>query len=188
MKRLWILVLVFALMLPSAAFAQTEEQEVAVNGGALKFTQTRLNFTDITLSSKVLQSKAVSEVRAMDDRGNGGGWNYSVAATDFVTSLNGEEYTLPASIVKFTATLKNTLSGVPLDFSQGGEIATDRILSNNAGTVVSAEVGKGQGAYDFEVGYTVTLPKTMKNNKGKEIGVIAGTYRATFTYTATSGI
>lgn len=188
MKRLWILVLVFVLCLPSAAFAQTQEQEVAVKGGALKFSQTRLKFTDITLSSKVLQSKAVSEIRALDERGNGAGWNYSIASTDFVTTLDGEQYTLPASIVKFTTKLKNTITGVPLDFSQGGELASDRILSNTPGTIVSAEVGKGQGAYDFEVDYTITLPKTMKNVQGKEIGIIAGTYRATFTYTATSGI
>ncbi|MCM3130491.1 WxL domain-containing protein (plasmid) [Paenibacillus urinalis] len=189
MKKVLASMLVMVIAFPLAASAQEIEKEIAVTGGSLQFAQTRLSFNDITLSSRDnLKSQADSFLRAIDDRGNGAGWAYSVAATDFVTTMDGQEFKLPASIVQFTTTLKNTISGVPIDFTQGGELAQNKVLSSVPSTIVSADVGKGQGAYDFEVNYILSLPKTMTNSEGAEIGVIAGTYKSVFTYTATSGI
>ncbi|MEK5061048.1 hypothetical protein BK126_26400 [Paenibacillus sp. FSL H7-0326] len=189
MKKILASMLAMVLAVPLTASAQELEKEIAVTGGSLQFTQTRLSFNDITLSSRDnLKSQAVSTIRAIDDRGNGAGWTYSLSATDFVTTMDGQEFRLPASVVQFSTILKNTISGVPIDFTQGGELAQNKVLSSVPSTIVSADVGKGQGAYDFEVNYTLSLPKTIANSEGKEIGVIAGTYRSVFTYTATSGI
>ncbi|MEN1990253.1 hypothetical protein [Paenibacillus hubeiensis] len=190
MKRLWVsAVLALALALPAAASAEDMEKEVQVNGGNLIVTQSKLDFSDITLSVRQQQkSQAVATTRVIDDRGNGNGWTISQSATDFVTTLDGQEFYIPIDAVRVTATLKNTISGIPLDFSQGGHIAQDQVLSHQPTPLFSADVSTGQGAYDFDLQYTLSLPQIIKTKDGKEIGVVAGTYRSTFTTTATSGI
>lgn len=187
MKKLWIsAILALALALPSVASAEELEKEIQVTGGDFKVTQTKINFSDITLSVKQQQkSQAVVSTRVTDSRGNGRGWTISQSATDFETELNGQKFYIPIDAVQVTATLKNTISGLPL---QGGIVAKDQVLSNQATPIFSAEVGSGQGAYDFELHYTLSLPQIIKSSDGKEIGVIAGTYKAKFVTTATSGI
>ena len=190
MKRLWVsAVLALALALPTVASAEDMEKEVQVNGGNLVVTQSKLNFTDITLAVRQQQkSQAAATTRVIDDRGNGGGWTISQSGTDFVTTMDGQEFYIPIDAVRVTATLKNTISGIPLDFTQGGHIAQDQVLSHQSTTLFSADVSTGQGAYDFDLQYTLSLPQIIKTKDGKEIGVVAGTYRSTFTTTATSGI
>ncbi|WP_143767874.1 hypothetical protein [Paenibacillus glucanolyticus] len=190
MKRfLFSGLLVLALALPTVASAQEVEKEVHVTGGNLLVTQSNIKFSDITLAVRQQQqSQAVVTSRVIDDRGNGNGWVVSQSATDFVTTLNGQDFYIPIDAVKVTATLKNTISGMPLDFSHGGHLAQDQVLSNQDMPIFSAGVTTGQGAYDFELHYTLSLPQIIRASDGKEIGVVAGTYKSTFTTTATSGI
>ncbi|MBD7970276.1 WxL domain-containing protein [Paenibacillus gallinarum] len=190
MKKILLGICALVLTFPLTTYAAEQQKEVVVSGGNLAFNQAQLNFTDITLASTKSNqtSKATTKVKAVDSRGNGSGWTYSVSATDFVTTMGEEQFTLPISTVKYSATVVDTISGVPLDFTSGGEIAQNKVLSNQPGVVLSVEPGKGQGAYEFEVAYNLTLPKTIRNTQGKEIGVVAGKYQSVFTYTATSGI
>ncbi|PQP80226.1 hypothetical protein C0Q44_28615 [Paenibacillus sp. PCH8] len=190
MKRFWFAaILALALAMPSVAAAEDMEKEVQVTGGNFMVSQSKMNFTDITLSVRLQQkSQAVVTSRAIDDRGNGGGWTVSQAATDFVTTIDGKEFYIPIDAVQVTATLKNTISGIPLDFSQGGSLAKEQVLSHQPTVLYSADVSTGQGAYDFELNYTLSLPRVIKTADGKESGVISGTYKSKFTTTATSGI
>jgi hypothetical protein len=190
MKRFMLsLLLILALAIPTVASAEDMEKEVHVTGGNLLVTQSKLNFTDITLAVRQKQkSQAVVSTRVIDDRGNGNGWTVSQAATDFVTTFNGKDFYIPIDAVRVTASLKNTISGIPLDFTHGGHLAKDQVLSHQATPILSADVSTGQGAYDFELQYTLSLPQVIKSADGKEIGVVAGTYRSTITTTATSGI
>ncbi|MCL6663429.1 WxL domain-containing protein [Paenibacillus amylolyticus] len=181
--------LALALAIPSVASAEDIEKEVQVTGGNLLVTQSSLKFSDITLAVRQQQkSQAVVTSRVIDDRGNGNGWTVSQSATDFVTTIDGVNFYIPIDAVKVTASLKNTISGIPLDLTQGGHLAKDQVLSNQATPIFSADVSTGQGAYDFELHYTLSLPQIIKATGGKEIGVVAGTYKSTFTTTATSGI
>ncbi|MEW4426046.1 hypothetical protein AB1I68_00965 [Paenibacillus pabuli] len=190
MKRIvFSALLALALALPSVASAEDVEKEVQVTGGNLLVTQSSLKFTDITLAVRQQQkSQAVVTSRVIDDRGNGNGWTVSQSATDFVTTIDGKDFYIPIDAVKVTANLKNTISGIPLDFTNGGHLAKDQVLSNQSTPIFSADVSTGQGAYDFELQYTLSLPQIIKAADGKEIGVVAGTYKSTFTTTATSGI
>lgn len=190
MKRLLFSgLLVLALALPTVAAAEDIEKEVQVTGGNLLVTQSNLKFTDITLAVRQQQkSQAIVTSRVIDDRGNGNGWTVSQAATDFVTTIDGEDFYIPIDAVKVTASLKNTISGIPLDFTNGGHLAKDQVLSHQSTPIFSADVSTGQGAYDFELHYSLSLPQIIKAVDGKEIGVVAGTYRSTITTTATSGI
>ncbi|MEK4529851.1 hypothetical protein NST38_31080 [Paenibacillus sp. FSL H8-0104] len=190
MKRLLVSgLVVLALALPTVVSAEDIEKEVQVTGGNLLVTQSKLDFSDITLAVRQQQkSQAVVTSRVIDNRGNGHGWSVSQSATDFVTTINGVNYYIPIDSVKVTATLKNTISGIPLDFTHGGHLAKDQALSHQATPIFSADVSTGQGAYDFELLYSLSLPQIIKAGDGKEIGVIAGTYRSTITTTATSGI
>ncbi|MEK4277704.1 hypothetical protein [Paenibacillus sp. FSL R7-0026] len=181
--------LALALALPSVASAEDIEKEVQVTGGNLLVTQSSLNFSDITLAVRQQQkSQATVTSRVIDDRGNGNGWTVSQSATDFVTTIDGVDFYIPIDAVKVSASLKNTISGIPLDFAQGGHLAKDQVLSNQATPIFSADVSTGQGAYDFELQYTLSLPQIIKATGGKEIGVVSGTYRSTIITTATSGI
>lgn len=190
MKRLLFSgLLVLALALPTVAAAEDIEKEVQVTGGNLLVTQSNLKFTDITLAVRQQQkSQAIVTSRVIDDRGNGNGWTVSQAATDFVTTIDGKDFYIPIDAVKVTASLKNTISGIPLDFTHGGHLAKDQVLSHQSTPIFSADVSTGQGAYDFELHYSLSLPQIIKAVDGKEIGVVAGTYRSTITTTATSGI
>ncbi|MGV2967139.1 hypothetical protein [Paenibacillus sp. AGC30] len=190
MKRLWFAaILALALAMPSVAAAEDMEKEVQVTGGDFMVTQSKMNFTDITLAVRQQQkSQAIVTSRVIDDRGNGNGWTVSQAATDFVTTIDGKDFYIPIDAVKVTASLKNTISGIPLDFTNGGHLAKDQVLSHQSTPIFSAAVSTGQGAYDFELNYSLSLPQIIKAEDGKEIGVIAGTYRSTITTTATSGI
>lgn len=190
MKRLLFSgLLVLALALPTVASAEDIEKEVRVTGGNLLVTQSKLNFADINLAVRQQQkSQAVVTTRVIDDRGNGNGWTISQAATDFATTIDGKEFYIPIDAVKVTASLKNTISGIPLDFTNGGHLAKDQVLSHQSTPIFSADVSTGQGAYDFELQYSLSLPQIIKAADGKEIGVVAGTYRSTITTTATSGI
>ncbi|KQY90990.1 hypothetical protein ASD24_24655 [Paenibacillus sp. Root52] len=182
-------VLLLPLALPTIASAEEMEKEVQVTGGSLMVTQSKINFSDITLAVRQQQtSQAVVTSRVVDDRGNGSGWTVSQSGTDFVTTLDGKEFYIPIDAVKVTATLKSTISGLPIDFTHSGHLASNQVLSHQSTPIFSADVTSGQGAYDFELQYTLSLPQVIKATDGKEIGVVAGTYRSTVTTTATSGI
>lgn len=68
----------------------------------------------------------------------------SQSATDFVTTLDGKDFYIPIDAVQVTATLKNTISGIPLDFAHGGHLAKNQVLSHQATPIFSADVSTGQ--------------------------------------------
>lgn len=195
MKRMLIsaaLALLMALPAVSAS-AEEVEKEVQVSGGSIQVTQTKLQFSDVTLKvSDQQKSFASSLTHVIDDRGNGAGYGYSVSATDFETevTINGQtqKFRIPASSIRFTTSLKDTITGVPIDFTTNGVLANNEVLSDTPRTMFKVDPGFGQGAYDFQVNYVLNLPQKIKNDDGKDIGIIAGTYKATFRYTLTSGI
>ncbi|MFX3643369.1 MAG: hypothetical protein ACE3L7_32755 [Candidatus Pristimantibacillus sp.] len=195
MKKMLVSATLAVLMALPAASASAEEveKEVQVSGGSLQVTQTKLQFSDVTLKVRDQQkSFASSLTHVIDNRGNGAGYGYSVSATDFETevTINGQtqKFKIPASSIRFTTTLKDTITGVPVDFSTNGVLANNEVLSDTPRTMFKVDPGFGQGAYDFQVDYVLNLPQKIQSADGKEIGVMAGTYKAKFTYTATSGI
>ncbi|MBY9079574.1 hypothetical protein KIH86_08420 [Paenibacillus sp. HN-1] len=195
MKKGWLALCTAALLLlPSAAFAETDESEVTVTGNGLQMTQTQPRFADVTLNVKSTQtSQASNDLYVMDARGTAAGWGITLRATDFKLTriIDGAavDFVIPASAVSYTATYKGALAGTAIDFAQGkGELAAAKVLSSTDERIVGVIPSEGAGTHQIGVAYHLAVPKSLTGSNGKTVGLLQGTYTATWTYTATAGI
>lgn len=193
-KHLVSLVALAMLSLPLTVHAETSEESVSVMGGGLKVTQSKVTLNDVHLSVKSAQTTTgSSELLINDSRGSGAGWSVSVKSTDFTMSkeLQGQTktFTLPANAVRFTAKVNSVISGDSIPFGTGDNyLAANTTMTNTPSKVIQAGAGQGMGAYRVGLDYTVYIPETITANSGETLGVLEGTYRATFTFTSVSGI
>ncbi|MEC0167364.1 hypothetical protein [Paenibacillus graminis] len=187
-------VLLAVPMAPAQAAAVTDESEVTVMGSGLQMTQTKPQFTDVTLDMKNTQtSQATNDLYVMDARGTAAGWGITLRATDFklTRTINGApvDFIIPASAVSFSANYKGALVGTNIDFTSGkGELAKSKVLSSRDERIVGVVPSEGAGTHRIGVNYTLAVPKLIQGSNGKTVGLLQGTYTSTFTYTATAGL
>lgn len=193
-KRGLALLATMLLLLPSAAYAETDESEVTVTGSGLQMTQTQPRFSDVVFNVKNMQtSEAANDLYVMDARGTAAGWGITLRATDFrLTKVVDEQemdFVIPASAVSFTASYKGALVGTAINFDAGnGELASAKALSSADERIVGVIPSEGAGTHQIGVDYRLAVPKLIQGSNGKTIGLLQGTYTSTFTYTATAGI
>lgn len=183
------------LSLGTSTFAaDVSEQKVQVVGSGLRAFQTQIKFDDIRLDVKKSQSsKAETIVTLVDGRGSDAGYTLSMSSTDFVIekNINGtlEKFYIPASAVEVTAEYKGPITGAPIDFNRGqGTLSSQLVLSNASQAIIQAKPSYGGGTHQFQMRYDLKLPETISKQDGTKIGVLQGSYKALFTYKATSGI
>ncbi|PAD73081.1 WxL domain-containing protein [Paenibacillus campinasensis] len=185
-------VLLFSL--GASAFADVSEQRVQVVGSGLRAFQTPLQFNDIRLDVKQDQSSnADTTITVVDARGTDAGWTVSMSSTDFTIEkdINGtvERFYIPASAVEVTTEYSGPVTGAPINFNGGqGRLSNRLVLSNASQALIQANPSFGGGTHQFNVKYNFRLPQTINKQDGTKIGVLAGTYRAEFTYKTVSGI
>lgn len=174
--------------------ADVSEQKVEIVGSGLRAFQTPIKFQDIQLDVKKSQrSKAETTVTLVDARGSDAGYTLSMSSTDFVIEkeINGvtESFYIPASAIEVTAQYKGPITGAPIDFGRGqGMLSSQLVLSNASQAIIQAKPSFGGGTHQFQMQYDLKLPQTINKQDGTKIGVLQGSYKALFTYKATSGI
>lgn len=186
---------VLLLSLGTSTFAaDVSEQKVEVVGSGLRLYQTPIKFDDIHLDVKKSQSsKAETIMTAVDARGINAGYSVGMSSTDFEieVDMNGtmEKFYIPASAIEVTTQYIGPVTGAPIDFNAGqGTLASRIVLSNASQAIIQAKPSFGGGTHQFNVRYDVKLPQTISKQDGTKIGVLQGSYKALFTYKATSGI
>ncbi|PAK55786.1 hypothetical protein CHH75_00515 [Paenibacillus sp. 7541] len=186
---------VLLLSLGTSTFAaDVSEQKLEVVGSGLRAFQTPLKFDDIRLDVKQAQSsQAETMMTVVDGRGTDAGYTVSMSSTDFEIEkvINGvlEKFYIPASAVEVTTAYKGPVTGAPIHFGSGqGTLVSQLVLSNASQAIIQARPSFGGGTHQFEVRYDLKLPQTISKQDGTKVGVLQGSYRARFTYKATSGI
>ncbi len=141
------------------------------SAAALTITTAAITFPGVTLDgSNQMVNGSTSAWRA-DANGETGGWNLTVASTDFD---NGAGKTIPVSnfdIQLFDANIA-VVSG-----DTNGPVSTQTTFATLSGTalmIASAAVGEGDGVYDLTPGLRLTVP--------------AETYTGSFTATVTISV
>lgn len=201
-KFLAFLSVALCLVAPHTIFAET----VSVIGGDLTITQTPLTFSSVTLDVSANQNSTGSNtVDITDERGTGAGWSVSLAVSDFVTSIpdptaSSGDITLaiPANAVTVSGGTVTFIAGQSISSTAGPLVSSTLTLSNTPTSVINTSPGYGMGKYSVPLNFNISLPKMVtvqavgtdsKYTAGStQIGLYAGTYTSTFTYTTTAGV
>ncbi|MDP2949676.1 MAG: WxL domain-containing protein [Chloroflexota bacterium] len=157
----------------AAAATSVAAAALVTNAAALSITTAAITFPDVTLDgSTVVVTGSTSAWRA-DGTGENGGWNITVASTDF---SNGAGKTIAVS--NFQVRLLDTnivvVSGNTKPASTQTTFAT---LSGTALKIASAAVSEGNGVYDLTPDFRLTVPAET----------YAGNYTATVTIVISAG-
>jgi hypothetical protein len=209
MKKFLVCLLAAALLtLPTVtASAASTDQTVQILGGSLTSTQSPINFGNVVLDlSQNQKTNGSSTVAVSDARGTGAGWGINLKATDFEQTLNDPsapststiKVAIPVSNVKVSTANGTVVSGQAIDASYGPKPTGDKILSNIDQTAINASPGFGMGDYRFAESFELSIPKVVnvksvigtgsKYVNGGTVGILAGTYTSTFTFTLVTGV
>jgi hypothetical protein len=167
-----------------------------------------ISFSDlgtIDVTKRVPSGTAIDYVFVADNRGTNVGFTANVSATPLTASVNDLTATGKVNIsIPANEVLKVTASNLTAMFgSTSLPQATSLTLpvSSTPVTFMTAIKGRGAGAYLAQLNYTLTLPNFLpststvtpdsdssafKNAKVTELGLFAGTYSTTITYSLSS--
>ena len=139
---------VFAAVLLWAVFAQVQQAQ------ALTVTTAAVTFPAVTLDGTTQTVSGSTSAWRVDATGETGGWNLTVASTDFTAASR------TIAVSNFTTRLLNSdivvVSGDPT-----GPASTQTTFASLSGTplkIASAAVGDGNGVYDLTPGFDLTVP------------------------------
>jgi hypothetical protein len=189
-----------------ATLGSSSSFSISLIGGSLKSSITAISFSNVALSNtSPMVSNANSTLSVIDSGGSGNGWSLRLSITDFVSDAisdpsggNGSLITkIPASAVNFSVEPPTFVNGQTINSTFGPKNNTSGTLSTSDQTLISSSPGYGMGSYNALTNFTINFPKTTtitnitgtgsKYSVGNEIGTMASTYTATFTFTTVIG-
>lgn len=135
---------------------------------ALTITTAPITFPGITLNGADQTVAGSTSAWRADATGEAGGWNVTVASTDFTDGGSGT-IAVPNFEVRLLDTDIVVVSGSPT-----GPVSTQTVFAALSATplkIASAASGTGDGVYDMTPGFRLTVPAE----------VLAGSYTATVT-------
>jgi hypothetical protein len=180
-KRILAIGTVLAVLWLTAVMASAESADITVTAGTLDLTTTSINIPGITLDGTDQNSATTvgdDTWNIADGRGSGVGYNVTIDTTDFTDTAK--------TIDTGTGNLKASLQDADItEVSGSPTVPTSSITSltnipeNPAAAIkmLSAAVSAGQGSYNFEPLFQLTIPGESE----------FGSYTATLTVTAVSG-
>ena len=178
-------VLAMAIGAPAGAAAATDNTSITLGPGTLSFSvaPTADDFPGTTLTGATQTiTTNFNDWRVNDARGNGGGWNVTIAASQFSdggsNALPTSSLTLKPPVVTKVDLLNLALPPLP----QG--IPPWTIDSGSAVKVESAQAGTGQGEWNFD---HVNLSGSKDLSLTVPADAAAGTYTSTITSTLSTG-
>ena len=143
-----IRLVVSAAVLLSVVFAQVLQAQ------ALTVTTAAVTFPAVTLDGTAQTVSGSTSAWRVDASGETGGWNLTVASTDFTAASK------TIAVSNFTTRLLNSdivvVSGDPT-----GPASTQTTFTSLSGTplkIASAAVGDGDGVYDLTPGFELIVP------------------------------
>ncbi|MCH8920479.1 MAG: WxL domain-containing protein [Chloroflexi bacterium] len=179
-KRILAVGAVLAVLATTAVMASAESATVTVTAGTLSLTTNAVALPGITLSG-VDQTTATTAgddtFNVADGRGSGAGYNVTIDTTDFTAGG-----TIDTGTGNFDISLQDAaivvVGGSATKPTSSVTALTDIPESPAAALkVLSAAVSAGQGSYDWDPVFSLTIPSESD----------AGSYSATITLTIASG-
>ncbi|MFD0588488.1 WxL domain-containing protein [Paenibacillus sp. GCM10027627] len=207
-------IVLLALGNVNTASAQSVDTNVGVVGGTLSFVPEPFDFSNATINSEsvTVLEKSINN-RIVDSRGSGGGWSVSLSASNFISdavpdnsnSRAGSTMTIrfPENSLKVGnwSIYRNNDYGQEIDPVNGPLKLTAPLVTLNSTPIqlIEAKKGFGMGSYINNLNFVLTVPykgyvqslseaATSGYTLDQEVGIRATNYKATFTYTLTSGI
>jgi hypothetical protein len=175
-----LLPLLLSCLLGAARAQETQPISVQLGGGPLTITlDGDLEFGTRVLSGVDQQYQALSapQVQVVDARGTGAGWVIALESTEFTAGAAS----LPADLLTFSADGGTLVSlfGQPVSGAGPRETGASASLASPL-RVVESSAGSGMGTYRWLPSaqrFVLKIPGTTP----------AGAYRATLTFSLTSG-
>lgn len=200
-------------MVSSTAYGESTTSDVSLTGGTLSMQTNSIVFPAEVIDPSVQKSVGSTVYNVISDpSGTGEGWKLSLLAGDFVSndipdksnSVAGSTLNIsfPSSYLQIVTgnIYRDGIKGQLEDPTFGPlHLVQSVYLGNGPVLIASAAPGFGMGQYIHEMAMNLEIPSTGKIAKlsdentsklkvGDDIGLAAGSYRATFTYTLSSGI
>ncbi|NHN33136.1 WxL domain-containing protein [Paenibacillus agricola] len=199
----------------TTVFADTTSQiSTSFTGGSLSVTPETLVLPAAVISaSTVVTTEKNIHPLINDSRGTGGGWSLSIAVSDFesvalpdkTNSAGGSTMTVGFSSGYLDASVwsvyRNADAGQAEDATHGPKKVGDSLVTLGTGPtqMIVADAGYGMGEYQTDINFILRLPKsgkvktlsapgTSNYSVGSDVGLLDGSYTATFTYTLGTGI
>lgn len=156
----------------AAATALVAAAALVMHAAALTITSAAITFPDVTLDGTDQTVTGSTSAWRADATGESGGWNVTVASTDFdygagkiIAVSNFQIRLLDANIVIVSGDTNKPLSTQ----------ATFASLSGTALKMASAAVGEGDGVYDLTPGFRLMVPaETFTGNYTATVTVAIG--------------
>lgn len=172
--------------------------------GTMTAVKGTASFSTVALPS-TLQSAATLPLTVSDLRGYNAGWTLGMSASPFywmgVDPTKGSGnlvVSFPASSMSLAgATPITMLQGMETDAVHGPKHLPGQALGATSVPIMQADAGYGTGKYTTVLSLALTVPRTVQVVQaavgsayvpGDAIGLLAGTYTCTLTFTLTSGI
>ena len=158
----------------AAAVALVAAAALVTNAAALTITTASITFTGVTLDGADQTVNGSTSAWRADATGESGGWNVTVASTDFD---NGAGKTI--AVANFEIRLLDAdIALVSGDTNKPTSTQTTfASLSGTALMIASAASGEGDGVYDLTPGFQLTVPAET----------YSGSYTATVTVSVSTG-
>ena len=170
---------------PSNATAATDSTSVTLGAGTLSFSvaPTAADFSNVALTGATQTvTTNFDDWRVLDARGNGAGWNVTIAASQF---SDGASHTLPTGSLTLKSPVATKVDPLNLalpPLPQG--LPPWTIDAGSAVKVESALAGTGQGEWNFD---QLNLAGAKDLQLTVPADATAGTYTSTITSTLSSG-
>lgn len=111
------------------------------------------------------------QISIADARGNGGGWNLIVAATDFINDTDQNKQIPAANLRVLASPVVKTVAGNDPPIAAAGIVGKDGLK------LLSSPPGRGMGSYHISFNFELKIPPAADD----------GTYTAYLIETLTSG-
>lgn len=183
--------------------AANQEAVLNIIGGGLssKFQGLVLDNIEIQTQNQYQTINSVTTALIEDSTGRGGGWDYSLSVTDFVSdpvfdSGSGTQdlvVKIPSSALSVDVKPAKVLAGPPDQTAIVGQ----RILSDQKQTLAKADPFKGMGYIEIPMDFMFKVPSTVEvvsagsgsaHLAGEKVGLRVGIYRSHFTFSLAKGI
>jgi hypothetical protein len=184
--------------------ALTEGSDVTSAASGIQFGESSV--IDVGKEIAIPAINASDYIRVDDNRGKNAGWRIQVSATDL--SMTVDDPTVDGTVDTITVTLPigSVLTAGASNLTALGNSKTNGVtldpvstLSTAGISLLSAEKGKGAGAYTADVSYTLSLPNFLPSGTTiaavstspladytdaeiQDLGMFAGTFATTINY------
>ena len=173
-RKILTLTLILGLLTATALAVYAEDATVTISGGSLSETAANVSLSGVTLDGTDQTSTSAfgdNSWSVTDARGTGGGWNVTIASTDFD---DGGSNTIDISAAD--SLFKIQLTAEHITVTAGSTAPTSQVTSltsiaDSTLKILSAAAsgGVGMGSYAYQPNF--------------ELGVAAETYAASYTAT-----